>query len=113
VKITKKELRQIIAEELANVLNEVDQRTIAIYADGEWRDHELTDEEANEIHASWDSDHERYSDVVARILSSMHNMDVEDVGTHTAADHRAAEAILARRMGSYVGTTLPDGRKIK
>ena len=34
-------------------------------------------------------------------------------GEYTDADHKAAEEILSTRMGSYQGTTLPDGRKIK
>ena len=37
----------------------------------------------------------------------------EEDEDYTDADHKAAEEILATRMGSYRGTYLPGGKKIK
>ena len=78
MKITKSQLKQIIKEELKNVLNETAEK-ISIWHDGNWHDTVLSDEESEAIHDAWDQDYESYSDVVERVLSSMRNLDIEDV----------------------------------
>lgn len=108
MKITKLKLTQIIKEELENVLNEMKFKKIgyhrsekeptslgpvvardtarpetgeeiSIWYDGNWHDTVLADKELEAIHSAFDPDHERYTDVVQRVLSSMRNLDIEDV----------------------------------
>ena len=109
MKITKSQLTQIIKEELKNVLNEVKFKKIgyhrpgehgptglgpvgprggpspqsgeeiSIWHDGNWHDTVLTDEELEAIQDAFDPDYERYTDVVERVLSSMRDLDIEDV----------------------------------
>ena len=52
---------------------------IAIWHDGNWHDTVLTDEELEEVHSAFDPDYESYSDVVQRVLSSLRDLDIEDV----------------------------------
>jgi hypothetical protein len=53
---------------------------ISIWYNGDWHDTILTVEEHEAIHDAWDQElGERYSDVVERVLSSMRDLDIEDV----------------------------------
>ena len=53
---------------------------ISIWYNGDWHDTILTVEEHEAIHDAWDQElGERYIDVVERILSSMRDLDIEDV----------------------------------
>ena len=52
---------------------------ISIWYSGDWHDTILTDEEHEAINDAWDQDYESYSDVVERVLSSMRDLDIEDV----------------------------------
>ena len=52
---------------------------IAIWYGGSWHDTLLTDEELEAVHSAYDPEHERYTDVVERVLSDLRDLDIEDV----------------------------------
>ena len=52
---------------------------ISIWYNGDWHDTILTNEEHEAVHDAYDPDYERYTDVVERVLSSMRDLDIEDV----------------------------------
>ena len=110
MKITKRQLRRIIRESFSEALSHDE---VVQY---------LTDR-ANEYHAdpslvpgsiktlllddfmddlAHDIDISMYVDLIDELSAG-----------YTDADHKATEEILATRMGSYKGTTLPGGRRIK
>ena len=78
MKITKSKLKQIIKEELTDMLSENTNKSISIWYAGAWHDTILTGEEEAAIHDARFED-EAYSEAVERILSSLRNIDIEDV----------------------------------
>ena len=50
---------------------------------------------------------------VERVTVDLNGQVADDVKNILAADEKAAEEILGTRMGSYKGTTLPGGEKVK
>ena len=52
---------------------------IMIWYNGDWHPTALTDEEHESIHNAFDPKYERLTDVVQRVLSSMRELDIEDV----------------------------------
>ena len=54
-------------------------KEVAIWYGGNWHDTLLTDEELEAVHDAYDPEHERYTDVVQRVLSDLRDLDIEDV----------------------------------
>ena len=99
MKITKRQLRRIIKE------------VVSAHSES-LPDHRGDDEFE-------DSEHKRgYQDALDGLPMADNATAAYDDGYETAAseieaDQKAAEEILSTRMGSYRGTTLPRGKRIK
>jgi hypothetical protein len=113
MKITKRQLRRIIRESFESFSEAPSHDEVVQY---------LTDK-ADEYHADPSLIPgsiktlllDDFMDDLAHVIDISIYADLIDElsAGYTDADHKAAEEILATRMGSYKGTTLPDGRRIK
>ena len=130
MKISKSQLKQIIKEELNNILEadldgdgslSADElRDMADNMQPSARPEELKELEnivtaANQLFNRLSPEAKPYLITNFQRYLNIWKKDLRSVkaGEYTDADRKAAEEILSTRMGSYQGTTLPDGRKIK
>ena len=122
MKITKSQLKQIIKEELDNAIEEGNwagtenfplqepSRGEGSMAQGQLR---RVAELANMIADEFDDSTNLEEWVEAKITKAQDYLSSVMNYMRGKADQKAAEEILSTRMGSYRGTTLPGGEKIK
>ena len=122
VKITKSQLKQIIKEELASALEEGNWAGTENFplqksskGEGSMAQGQLQRiaELANMLADEFDDSTNLEEWVEAKITKAQDYLSSVMNYMRGQADEKAAEEILSTRMGSYQGTTLPDGRKIK
>ena len=118
MKISKQEFKKIVKEELGNVL-EMFGRDIEGGMPNYSRDAvkpilgQLWNLVAELGQAGEDEESAALAALAAR-LGEKHGLGVDkDEQALQQADEKAAEEILSTRMGSYRGTTLPGGKRIK
>ena len=124
MKITKTQLAKIIAEEIAVVMSEGEsdpvEKALELLEDllsevqidaGAYSEPKRSSmsgrEDVDRVRAETASEYVPELSAAIELLKTV----VQDK-LH-AADEKAAQEILATRMGSYKGTTLPGGKKIK
>ena len=107
MKITKSQLKQIIQEELDKTLDEG-------HGEGSMAQGQLRRiaELANMLADEFDDSTNLEEWVEAKITKAQDYLSAVMNYMRGKADEKAAQEILATRMGSYAGTTLPGGKKI-
>jgi hypothetical protein len=115
--ITKRQLRRIIKEALEESLFGEGAPPADLYSDYSDDPVEALEMRRQELRTKIESGGPEAMDAfeewknLGRELSKLKGTDMGPM--YTDEDHAAAEEILSTRMGSYRGTTLPGGKRIK